>query len=173
MHSVRTSFCENLHAKCYLNEGEAILTSMNLYEFSQVNNHEMGVYVTRAAEPELYADILNEARRLIRISDEIRVTVEKVKVTEAPTKAEATAAAAGHCIRCGKAIALNPSAPYCPDCYRGWKRYENPDYKEAHCHICGKEHPATFTKPSCYDCYKQHRALFASEKKAGSKAKAG
>jgi len=173
LHSVRTSFCENLHAKCYLNEGEAILTSMNLYEFSQVNNHEMGVYVTRAAEPELYADILNEARRLIRISDEIRVTVEKVKVTEAPTNAEAAADSAGHCIRCGKAIALNPAAPYCPDCYRVWKRYENPDYKEVHCHICGKEHPATFTKPSCYDCYKQHRALFASEKKAGSRAKAG
>ncbi|HRE26121.1 MAG TPA: phospholipase D family protein, partial [Anaerolineales bacterium] len=94
LHSVRTSFCENLHAKCYLNEGEAILTSMNLYEFSQVNNHEMGVYVTKAEEPELYGDILNEARRLIRISDEIRVTVEKVQVTEAPAKPEASNA--GH-----------------------------------------------------------------------------
>ena len=31
---VRTSICKNLHAKCYLNENEAIITSMNLYEFS-------------------------------------------------------------------------------------------------------------------------------------------
>jgi hypothetical protein len=35
---VRTSFCQNLHAKCYLNEQYAIITSMNLYDFSQVNN---------------------------------------------------------------------------------------------------------------------------------------
>lgn len=168
---VRTSFCENLHAKCYLNEGEAILTSMNLYEYSQVNNQEMGVYVSKAEDPELYADILNEARRLIRISDEIRVTVEKVKVKEAAGKAQAPDAG-GHCIRCDKAIALNPAAPYCPDCYRIWKRYENPDYKEAHCHVCGKEHAATLNKPVCYDCYKQNRKLFVGEK-AGPRAKAG
>ena len=67
---VRTSFCENLHAKCYLNESEAIVTSMNLYEFSQVNNQEMGIYVTKSEDPELYAAIYDEARRLIRISDE-------------------------------------------------------------------------------------------------------
>src|ERR1019366_9116125 len=30
--------CSELHAKCYLNEKTAIITSMNLYEYSQVNN---------------------------------------------------------------------------------------------------------------------------------------
>ncbi|MBK9049998.1 MAG: phospholipase D family protein [Chloroflexi bacterium] len=74
---VRTSFCENLHAKCYLNEREAIITSMNLYEFSQINNQEMGIYVTKADDPDLYDDIYGEAKRLIRISEEIRVSVEK------------------------------------------------------------------------------------------------
>jgi phosphatidylserine/phosphatidylglycerophosphate/cardiolipin synthase-like enzyme len=34
-----------LHAKCYMNENEAIITSLNLYEFSQQNNEEMGIYV--------------------------------------------------------------------------------------------------------------------------------
>lgn len=28
---VRTSFCKNLHAKCYLNEESCIITSLNLY----------------------------------------------------------------------------------------------------------------------------------------------
>ncbi|MEK6819325.1 MAG: phospholipase D family protein [Nanoarchaeota archaeon] len=28
---IRKSLCKNLHAKCYLNENEAIVTSMNLY----------------------------------------------------------------------------------------------------------------------------------------------
>ncbi len=36
---VRTSFCNNLHAKCYLNEESCIITSLNLYEFSQINNN--------------------------------------------------------------------------------------------------------------------------------------
>ena len=31
---IRTSICSSLHAKCYINENEAIVTSMNLYSFS-------------------------------------------------------------------------------------------------------------------------------------------
>ena len=44
---IRTSFCENLHAKCYMNEKMCIVTSMNLYEFSQVNNNEKGILIKR------------------------------------------------------------------------------------------------------------------------------
>lgn len=78
LNSVRTGFCKDLHAKCYLNESEAIVTSMNLYEYSQVNNYEMGIYVTKSEDPKLYSDICDEARRLFRISEEIKVAVEKV-----------------------------------------------------------------------------------------------
>ena len=41
MEHIRLSFRRNLHAKCYLNEDYALLTSMNLNEFSQVNNDEL------------------------------------------------------------------------------------------------------------------------------------
>ena len=37
---------KNLHAKCYLNENMALITSMNLYDYSQVNNHEIGIKIT-------------------------------------------------------------------------------------------------------------------------------
>ncbi|WP_050418020.1 phospholipase D family protein [Azoarcus sp. CIB] len=79
---VRTSFCKNLHAKCYLNEELAIITSLNLYEFSQVNNNEMGVLIRRNDDAELYKDTYEEAQRIIRISDEVRITLERV-TTEA------------------------------------------------------------------------------------------
>ena len=79
---VRTSFCKNLHAKCYLNEELAIITSLNLYEFSQVNNNEMGVLIRRSDDAELYKDAYEEAQRIIRISDEVRITLERV-TTEA------------------------------------------------------------------------------------------
>lgn len=158
---VRTSFCENLHAKCYLNEREAIVTSMNLYEFSQVNNQEMGIYVTKAEDPELYAAIYDEARRLIRISDEIRVSVEKVVTAENAEEPSSSGEPTAYCIRCKKEILLNPSAPYCPECYKIWKRYENPSYQEKYCHICGKDNTSTINKPVCYACYKQHRERFS------------
>lgn len=75
---VRTSFCKNLHAKCYLNEEVCIVTSLNLYEFSQVNNNEMGVYISRSDDADVYRDAYEEAQRIIRISDEIRISLEKV-----------------------------------------------------------------------------------------------
>ncbi|BAL22504.1 phospholipase D family protein [Azoarcus sp. KH32C] len=75
---IRTSFCKNLHAKCYLNEELAIITSLNLYEFSQINNNEMGVLIRRNDDAELYKDTYEEAQRIIRISDEVRITLERV-----------------------------------------------------------------------------------------------
>ena len=75
---IRTSFCKNLHAKCYLNEEFCIITSLNLYEFSQVNNNEMGVLIQRAEDAELYKDAYEEAQRIIRISDEVRISLERV-----------------------------------------------------------------------------------------------
>jgi hypothetical protein len=75
---IRTSFCKNLHAKCYINESSCIITSLNLYEFSQVNNNEMGVYVSREDDPEMYRDTYEEAQRIIRISDEVRISLQKI-----------------------------------------------------------------------------------------------
>lgn len=75
---IRTSFCKNLHAKCYLNEESCIITSLNLYEFSQVNNNEMGIHLSRSQDPEIYREAFEEAQRIIRISDEVRMSLEKI-----------------------------------------------------------------------------------------------
>lgn len=79
---IRTSFCKNLHAKCYLNEDNCIITSLNLYEFSQINNNEMGILISREHDTELYKDTYEEAQRIIRISDEIRISLEKIEQPE-------------------------------------------------------------------------------------------
>ena len=172
MTSIRTSFCKDLHAKCYLNENEALLTSMNLYEYSQVNNYEMGFLVSREAEPELYDEIYQEARRILRASEEIRVTVARVNNTESgnaqpparETQSEPQTAsktpASGFCIRCKADLVANPGKPYCDRCYRSWNRWKNPDYEERHCHIYGNEHGATLAKPLCRDCYRSYKDVF-------------
>ena len=66
---IRTSFCKNLHAKCYLNEDSCIITSLNLYEFSQINNNEMGIFLSREDDGDVYKDAYEEAQRIIRVSD--------------------------------------------------------------------------------------------------------
>lgn len=84
---VRTSFCKNLHAKCYMNEDSCIITSLNLYEFSQVNNNEMGVHISRDEDSSMYKDAYEEAQRIIRISEEIRISLEKIVADKKPTSA--------------------------------------------------------------------------------------
>ncbi|OGB81062.1 MAG: DNA repair protein [Burkholderiales bacterium RIFOXYD2_FULL_59_8] len=86
---IRTSFCKNLHAKCYMNEELCIITSLNLYEFSQVNNNEMGILIQRSEDSQLYKDAYEEAQRIIRISEEVRISLERV--TNEPTTANAAA----------------------------------------------------------------------------------
>lgn len=157
--SVRTGFCKNLHAKCYLNEKEALVTSMNLYEFSQQNNNEMGIYVSKTDDQNLYEDIHTEANRLFRISEELKITVEKVtpkgNITSKPIKNNNRNK--GFCIRCNDPINLDPMVPYCKKCYTSWNKYKNEEYKEKYCHVCGKPSPASKIKPACYDCYKKNR----------------
>lgn len=76
---VRLSFCKNLQAKCYLNESECIISSLNLYEFSQINNNEMGILIRKYEDNEVFKDAYEEAQRIIRISDEVRISLDEVK----------------------------------------------------------------------------------------------
>lgn len=92
---VRTSFCKNLHAKCYLSEELCIITSLNLYEFSQVNNNEMGILIRRSEDAQLYKDAYEEAQRIIRISDEVRISLERVPSEPDASTAAAPASASG------------------------------------------------------------------------------
>ena len=56
---VHLYFSKNLHAKCYLNEKKMIITSMNLYEFSQVNNREMAfLSIAQVATPALHPVVM-------------------------------------------------------------------------------------------------------------------
>ncbi len=155
--SVRTSICKNLHAKCYLNENEALISSMNFYEFSQQHNDEMGIAVYKSEDPKLYADIYEEAQRLIRNGDEIKVTIEKVI-----PKGEFNKNGDGFCIRCGNKIKMDPKHPYCLSDYKKWEKYGDETYveKAGVCHVCGTPNASSMVKPVCMDCYKKNQNLF-------------
>lgn len=46
-----------------MNETSCIITSLNLYEFSQINNNEMGVYISRDDDSEMYRETYDEAQK--------------------------------------------------------------------------------------------------------------
>ena len=155
MDSIKVLFCKNLHAKCYINEKEAIITSMNLYDFSQQNNNEMGIYVTKEDDPELYQDIYTEVTSLIRTSEHVAISIEKVEPKKDFPEKKFSKGKDVHCIRCDAKIKLNPEHPLCPKCYKSWSKYSDPTYEEKFCHICGKENKSSLEKPICYSCYKK------------------
>lgn len=145
---IRTSVCKNLHAKCYINENEAIITSMNLYEFSQRNNNEMGIYISKTHDAELYDAALGEVQRLLTISEEIRVTVKKVTADPSSNTEKKVESKfpykkpvnkhTGFCIRTGVEIPFNVEKPMSYDAFKSWSKYGDPDYSEKFCHFSGE-----------------------------------
>ncbi|MHA3056781.1 phospholipase D family protein [Acinetobacter sp. ANC 4641] len=85
---IRVSFCKNLHAKCYMNENTCIISSLNLYEFSQINNNEMGILIEKQHDATVFQDAYEEAQRIIRISEEVRISLDEV--SNQTQEAEAT-----------------------------------------------------------------------------------
>jgi hypothetical protein len=121
-----------------------------LYEFSQQNNNEMGIYISKAEDPDLYNDTLKEAQRLLTISEEIRVPVKKFTVEPpveiAVKKNEASNVGVkafgkpnGYCLRTGLSIPFNVEKPMTNDAFKSWNKFGNADYPEKFCHFSGEQ----------------------------------
>lgn len=61
-------YCQNLHAKCYYNETTLVMSSMNLYEYSEKNNREIGVQFDINEDQEVFKDACEEIKSIIRAS---------------------------------------------------------------------------------------------------------
>ena len=146
-----------LHAKCYLNEQQLVITSLNLYEFSE-RNWEMGVRFT-ADEP-AYADAKQEVDSIVAaatlFSGPSRGVKPGVSMKPAPTpKPLAMPKSKGFCIRCVAPVALNPAARLCRDCWTVWVVFENEEYPEKFCHECGRKADTSKARPRCERCFRK------------------
>jgi len=154
----------NLHAKCYYNEKQLIITSMNLYDFSQMTNHEMGVLVQKQKEEDkaIYdqavkeVDFIQEGSTPIRKSSGL-ATAGKAVIGLARALADGLTDTLnnGHCIRCGQVIPFDPKRPYCPECYGKWAEYNNKTYIEEFCHECGERNNSSMRRPLCLACWEE------------------
>ncbi|MBQ1728088.1 MAG: hypothetical protein II039_11950 [Treponema sp.] len=154
-------FLENLHAKCYMNENSALITSMNLYGYSEENNREMGLFINRSDNYDLYDEINRECLSIKDSADSYTLN-NKDDFLYFPDisfpNSNNSEDLEGHCIRCGTRIYLNPNYPLCDDCYRVWAQYNNPKFQENYCHKCGRsifwyeEQPISYDHPLCSRC---------------------
>jgi len=62
----------NLHAKCFYNEKSMVITSLNLYDYSQTDNREMGILLTYEKEPGAFIDAVNEADFMMQLATQVK-----------------------------------------------------------------------------------------------------
>jgi hypothetical protein len=61
-------YFHNLHAKCYHNNDKLIITSMNLLEYSEKNNREMGVLFDSKEDEVIFKEALKEIKSILNNS---------------------------------------------------------------------------------------------------------
>ncbi len=149
-------YLPNLHAKCYFNESLMVITSMNLHQFSEKTNREMGILMSKDEDKEAFSAAVVESRSIVDASTKVELgkqTLHGHTIREAKSQWPFNSQH-GFCIRCGGKIKYDTEKPYCKDCYSVWADFENPDYEEQFCHECGSEYGhATMEKPLCRHCY--------------------
>jgi len=155
--NVELFFFENLHAKCYFNETKMVITSMNMYEFSEKNNREMGVLIDHSTDKNLFEMAVNETRSIVQSSEQVALRktdrpIYQNSRKEVDNNASHKKVIRGYCIRCETRINYDPYRPYCGDCYSIWVQFENPDYQENVCHRCGQYEATSMNRPQDYVC---------------------
>ncbi len=161
---IEISFVPHLHAKCYMNEKDALITSANLQETSLYRNPEMGILVSKLEDATLYRNIYEEARRLMgsqaaSVGADTDETVQAKDASRAkPTDGDGKPPRQGFCISCGDEVRVRTKLrlrPYCRDCY--YDLDEGDPGTAGQCHTCGREWHTTMEKPLCLECYWEYK----------------
>lgn len=161
--NIELRYTDDLHAKCYFNEKEMIITSLNLLETSE-KNWEMGILINREKDKEIYDDTIADVVTIFQdaipmITKEVKSQTQKIDTNKAvPTKKPRANSlpSKGHCISCGDTVKFNVEKPLCRECWEDFDEF----YDEGErCFCCGKEEETEFYKPLCYPCYKEYEHL--------------
>ncbi len=143
---VYLKFHENLHAKCYANDTKLIITSMNFYEYSMINNKEIGVLydLSEETDKEIYSKALDHIKFIEENSNDkpfelINLNAPEETKINSKTTDFVIKKAAGYCIRTGKEIPFNVEMPMTNKSFESWNKYKDESYPEKYCHFSGEE----------------------------------
>jgi hypothetical protein len=175
LRNMTVCYLENLHAKCYFNEQSMVITSLNLYDFSEQNNREMGILITKQEDEEVFKEANAEAKRIIGLANRLDLAVREEEQTSDKKKPPQKTAkepssgtllqnvpdvfrdilglSRGYCISCRARIDYDEYRPYCSECYK--KRARQKNQKASYCHACGRKTTTSLQKPVCLSCFKK------------------
>lgn len=171
--NLKLYYFEQLHAKCYFNESSMVITSLNLYDFSEINNREMGILVTRQSDEGVFNEAIREANMIISLATRSDSNVQiKKQLQKQPTPLPTVERQRpkstwysdlsevlsglfgtnhGFCIGCRAKIDFDEYRPYCPECYGKWTQHKW--QKAKYCHECGQPSTTSINKPLCRSCF--------------------
>jgi len=157
-------YCPDLHAKCYCNESDLVITSLNMLPSSEEKNFELGVHINRY---DLDGKPFSDA--LLKVNDLCKMSVPMMNQIDSsgnftPQKMIA------FCIHTGENIDFQRSnddgglKKYIA--YKAYKKLtltqQQTNYHHNYCHLCGREyndkdtklfpHAITLENPFCKQC---------------------
>ena len=143
-------YYKNLHAKCYLNEESMIITSMNLLEFSEKTNREMGVLIRKGDDNDkkTYEDAIREVKSIIDLSIEgyaLRQIEGQNKSRSVDSKVKPSPLK-DNLSQGGEGLINYLKTILTKDVTSFFSKY-------GHCIRCKKQIPYDPAKPYCLECY--------------------
>ena len=143
-------YCRNLHAKCFINEDCLIITSMNMYEFSEKTNREMGILLKKQSEVD--SKVYDEVRSSLdssRTEDLSRNTLESETEKTAAGKKEEPPNRTMHTSGWAKAGgSLVNFLTSLAETEIGLSKQ-----KQGYCIRCGGRIPHNVNRPYCSKCF--------------------
>lgn len=147
MKNINLTCSENMNARCYLNEGRILITSMGLSDMDSAPAVNTAVLFTAEDDKIIYDTVRSVMEKAssqgVKIiigpgSDEHKISTDKTY--------------RGFCIGCRMPVTFNPDKPYCSMCR---KLFESGGSTSGNfCHSCGAEYDITLGNNLCAECEK-------------------
>jgi hypothetical protein len=152
---INIRFLKILHAKCYVNEENIIITSMNLYKFSE-GNIEMGVLLRKNVDSEAFEKAKREIELILKNSNPTTIGFQQKLSFNIPTwpVSGKILSKNGSCIHCSGSISGESGKLYCKMCAGFYYQYNQIPPTGNYCYTCGKKSRTSLKYPECYSCYK-------------------
>jgi len=78
----------NLHANCIYNEKALVITSLNLFDYSQTNNRDMGAMLTADKDPGAFIAAVRETEYMMQLATLVKANMVLARTRREPVAPE-------------------------------------------------------------------------------------
>jgi len=140
--------CDGLNSRCYFNEKDMIITSIELHNFHEKKSGDISIAISRIKDDTLYKDAKELFNKFYETS--VIIISSKDKIRKKTT--DSVNLFHGFCIRCAIPISFNLTKPYCRNCMNEIKIKNESSERDNFCHSCAKKTDVNFNQPRCPEC---------------------